>query len=352
MPKIMKDFPSVSLLVATRNEAQHIEDCLNSIISQQYPVELLEILVIDGMSEDTTRDIVTSIIDMHENIRLIENKKIIQSAAWNLGIDLCQADVISIVSGHVTLAPDYVAKAVKTLQRTGADLVGGTIRAISSTKDGEAIALAMSHPFGVGGARHRYTEKEAETDSVFMGFCHRSVFEKIGKYDEELVRNQDDEFSYRLLKAGGRIICNPVIKSFYHSRSTYRSLWKQYYQYGFYKVRVLQKHPTQMRPRQFVPLLFVLAVIAAILSLVLPWGWLALASILSVYLLANIAVSLALAQKEGWQYLWRLPSAFATLHISYGLGFLVGLIKFYNRWGNGLGKVPKLKQHISDGESK
>jgi len=325
--------PKVSLLVAVRNEAEHIEDLVSSIKAQDYPVDKLEVLILDGRSTDGTGEIVRNLIDGYPNFQLLENPKTIQSTAWNLGIEMCTGEIISIVSGHVILAPDYVSKAVATLQRTGADMVGGTIRAVSATRVGEAIALAMSHPFGVGGARHRYTDREEETDSVFMGFCRRSVYEKIGNYDEELVRNQDDEFSYRLTKAGGRIICNPEIVSYYHSRSTYQSLWHQYFQYGVYKVRVLQMHPGQMRPRQFVPLVFVLGLILSlVLGVFFPWGWIPLVGLVSLYAFANLAVSLMLAKREGWRYFWLLPPAFTTIHVSYGLGFIAGLFKFWKRW--------------------
>lgn len=326
-------YPLVSLLVATRNESGFIGACINSLLEQTYPETKLEIFILDGQSEDGTWEIAENLIKLKTNFRLVGNPKRIQSSAWNMGIDLCQGEIISIVSGHVVLEPDYVSKAVETLQRTGADLVGGTVRTINSGRVGQAIALAMSSPFGVGGARFRYTNKEEETDSVFMGFCRREVYEKIGNYDEELVRNQDDEFSYRLRKAGGKIICNPQIKSYYYSRSSYRSLWKQYFQYGFYKVRVLQKHPKQMSLRQFVPLLFVLSlVISILLSLLVSWGWLFLVALLGAYILANVSASLITAQKHGWKHLLFLPIAFATLHLSYGLGFLFGLFRFSGRW--------------------
>jgi len=333
MSKNSRAYPRVSLLVAIRNEAEHIADLIASIKAQGYPADMLEVIILDGGSTDGTGEIVRKLIDRCPNFQLVENPKTIQSAAWNLGIEMCTGEIISIVSGHVTLAPDYVSTAVATLQRTGADMVGGTIRAVSDTRIGEAIALAMSHPFGVGGARHRYTDREEETDSVFMGFCHRSVYEKIGGYDEELVRNQDDEFSYRLTRAGGRILCNPEIKSYYHSRSTYKSLWEQYFHYGFYKVRVLQKHPGQMRPRQFVPLVFVIGLILSlVLTVFFPWGWIPLVGLVGLYAFANLAVSLMLAKREGWAYFWLLPPAFAAIHISYGLGFLAGLFKFYDKW--------------------
>jgi len=331
--KISGTIPKVSLLVAVRNEANYIKKLISSIIDQTYPNEKLEVIILDGGSTDGTWEIVKELIQGHSNFQLLENPKGVQSAAWNLGIDLSHGEIISIVSGHVNLAPDYVEKAVETLQRTGADLVGGTIRAISTGVVGQAIALAMSSPFGVGGARHRYTEVEQETDSVFMGFCHRSLYEKIGKFDEELVRNQDDEFSYRLTKTGGRIVCNPEIISYYHTRSTLNSLWRQYFQYGFYKVRVLQKHPAQMRPRQFVPPAFVLALLAGILlTIFTPWGWVALTALVGAYLLANLAASVFTAKNHGWRYLPLLPFAFTILHLSYGLGFLIGLFKFWKRW--------------------
>jgi len=331
--KKQADLPVTSLLVAVRNEANYIKNCISSLQSQTYPQDKLEVIILDGGSTDGTDQIVQSLIKGHPNFKFFDNPKIIQSAAWNFGLDICSGDIISIVSGHVTFAPDYVSKAVDTLQRTGSDMVGGTIRAVSETRVGQAIALAMSHPFGVGGARHRYTDREEETDSVFMGFSRRSVYEKIGGYDEELVRNQDDEFSYRLSKTGGRIICNPEIVSYYHSRSTIKSLWQQYYQYGFYKVRVLQKHPGQMRPRQFVPLAFVLGLILTVLfSLITSWGWIVLAGMVGIYTLANLTASFLIARREGWRYFWLLPLAFATIHLAYGLGFLVGLFKFWNRW--------------------
>jgi cellulose synthase/poly-beta-1,6-N-acetylglucosamine synthase-like glycosyltransferase len=219
-------------------------------------------------------------------------------------------------------------------------MVGGTVRAHSTSPIGNAIALAVSTPFGVGGARFRYTDEEEETDTVFMGFCRRSVFQKLGGFDEELVRNQDDEFSYRLTKAGGRIICNPGIASTYYNRATLKSLWNQYFQYGYWKVRVLQKHPLQMRLRQFVPPTFVLGLLGTSLltfSSVLRHLSIALPM---MYLVANLTVSIILSFKNGRQYLLLLPLVFLILHVSYGLGFLIGLVKFAKRWGDRSGKIP------------
>lgn len=337
---MMSDQPLVSLLVAMRNEAAYIEECIHSILNQDYPQESIEVFILDGQSDDDSKKIVERMISNRENYHLVENIKRIQSAAWNLGIQLSHGDVISIVSGHSRLSLDYVSKATETLLRTKADIVGGTVRATSSSHMGEAIALAMSVPFGVGGATFRYTEKEQETDTVFMGFCWRSTYKKIGGFDEELVRNQDDEFSNRLRKVGGRIICNPKIISYYNNRATLRSLWSQYFQYGYYKVRVLQKHPRQMSLRQFVPPSFVLALLVSAILVLSPSLKPISLIVPLLYMIANITASLWTATKFSWKHLRWLPLIFAILHLSYGLGFLFGMLKFWNRWGDKTGRVP------------
>jgi len=159
-----------------------------------------------------------------------------------------------------------------------------------------------------------------------------------------LVRDQDDEFNYRLREHGGKIVLNPEIRSIYSTRSTPKSLWKQYFQYGFYKVRVLQKHPRQMSLRQFVPPAFVLGLAASLLlTLFTNRGFWMLLMVAGSYLLANLAASINIAAKKGWRNLLLLPVAFAIIHISYGLGFLSGLVKFWNRWGDKIGKVAELR---------
>jgi succinoglycan biosynthesis protein ExoA len=336
----MDDQPLVSLLVAMRNESAHIKECVYSILNQDYPQEKIEVLIFDGQSDDNSRRIVEEVIAGKKNYHLLENKKRIQSAAWNLGVQFSHGEVISIVSGHSKLASNYVSKAVETILRTNVDMVGGTVRATSSGYTGDTIAYAMSTPFGVGNAKFRYSDRELETDTVFMGFCWRATYEKIGGFDEELVRNQDDEFSNRLRKAGGQIVCNPKIISYYNNRSTLHSLWSQYYQYGFWKVRVLQKHPREMSLRQFVPPVFVLALLVSLLFAFLPATRVLSPLIPLLYLLANLGSSVITASKRGWQYLPLFPVAFGILHLSYGFGFLVGLFKFWNRWGDKKGKVP------------
>lgn len=335
--------PSITLLIPMYNEEKYIGLCLSSLLKQDYPKEKFEVIIFDGGSLDHSREIVKKNIANYPQVHLKHNPKKIQAAAWNLGLSCAKGQIIGIVSAHSVLAPDYVSNIIETLIRTGADMVGGPTVAHAEGLIAQTIALALNSPFGVGNARFHYTNKEIEVDSVFMGACWRKTYEKIGGFDEELVRNQDDEFSYRLRKAGGKIICNPKIQSRYYSRSSISGLWRQYFQYGLYKVRVLQKHPLQMSVRQFVPPLFVLSLLVSIiLTITVNWGWILLASILGSYLIANLAVSLNTAIKRGLSYLPLLPLTFATIHTSYGLGFLAGLIKFYNRWGDKSGQVPSI----------
>lgn len=324
--------PRVSLLVAMRNEVGYIERCLDSLLAQDYPPGCLEIWVMDGHSTDGSQQIVERILRGRSNAHLISNPGITQAKGWNLGIEYATGQVIGIVSAHSELAPDYVSKAVDTLQRTGADMVGGPMRADSPTRVGQAVALATSSRFGVGGARFHYATREEPVDTVYMGVCWKELYQRIGGFDEEMVNNQDDELSYRLLKHGGRIVCNPAIRSRYYNRATLRSLWRQYFRYGYWKVRVMQKHPHQMRLRQFVPPTFVACLLGlALLAFFTPVASMLLALVGAAYVSGNLAASVWTACKRGWRHLALLPPTFAILHLSYGIGFLKGGLDFLVR---------------------
>lgn len=205
----------------------------------------------------------------------------------------------------------------------------------------KVVSITTSTPFGVGNSKFHYAKAEEEVDSVYMGAWRKEVFHRIGLFDEELVRNQDDEFNYRLKETGGKIILNPEIKSLYTPRGTPLSLWKQYFQYGYWKVRVLQKHPRQMSLRQFAPPALMFALIASLLLLFFPTYRLVSTLVPLAYLLANLTATIWTSKKNGWRYLAHLPPVFAILHFSYGLGFIFGLFKFSKRWGDRVGKTPQ-----------
>ncbi len=323
--------PFVSVILPIRNEGPFIERTLGAVLNQTYPADRYEVVVADGMSTDDTKAIVSRTAAAYPSVKvtLIDNPRRIVPTGLNLALAAARGDVIVRVDGHTIIAPDYVEQCVLVLQRSHADNAGGRMDAVSDTLFGRAVALATSSPFGVGGARFHYSDKEEWVDTVYLGAWPRSVFDWNGLFDEELVRNQDDEFNYRLLARGGRIRLSPTIRSRYYARSTPRGLCRQYAQYGFWKVRVMQKHLREMRVRQFVPPLFVagLASLAAS-SLVVPaFKWL-LYGVLGAYAVAAAIATVRVARRPLGPHLLLVPLTFPLLHISYGSGFLAGLVAF------------------------
>ena len=338
--------PSVTIIMPVRNEADYIKRSLTAILDQDFPLDQLEILIADGMSSDDTRDIIQDIATEHPQltIKILDNPGQIVPTGMNIALREANHDFIIRIDGHCEIAPDYIRRCIEHLQENNVDVVGGSIETIGENLRSEAFALAMGSAFGVGNSAFRIGKDQAVlTDSVPFPAFTRSIIEKAGYYDEELVRNQDDEYNYRIRKLGGKILLSPDIHSRYYSRGSFGNLWRQYYQYGYWKVRVLQKHPFQMSLRQFVPPAFVSGlVVLSALSFIPNFRLLAIIGFLA-YVTPNVMASLFIAKQHGWKYLPLLPPAFAILHISYGMGFLVGLFKFWNRWGDKTGNVGALQ---------
>jgi glycosyltransferase involved in cell wall biosynthesis len=320
--------PSVTLVVAMRNEGPSIERCLASIAAQDYPADRLEVLVYDGASTDDSVALARAFIADRPGWDVRPNPRRIQAAAWNLGIAAASGEILGIVSGHAELGPGYVRAAVDTLLRTGVDMVGGPVRAIAEGDVGAAIAIATSTPFGVGGARHHYLSEPAEVDTVFMGVARLSTWRRY-PFDEEFVRNQDDELSYRLLDGGGRIVCDPAIESSYRSRATLGGLWRQYFGYGCWKVRVIQAHPRQARFRHLAPATLVTTLGAAgLLGIVSRRARAAAVLELGLYAGAITAAAVRYRDRDRPGSGALLAVVYPILHLSYGIGMLRGLWQF------------------------
>lgn len=319
-----------------RNEADYIAKSLGATLEQDYPPELMEIIVVDGMSTDATREIAHSLQMRSPNVRLIDNPEKIAPTGLNRAMALARGEIIIRVDGHCEIAPDYVRRSVEHLQNDGVDGVGGPIETIGETATAQVIAAAMSSSFGVGGSAFRTVKgKTMLADTIAFPAYKRSIIERAGQYDEELVRNQDDEYNYRLRKMGAKLLLAADVRSRYYSRSAIPKLFKQYFQYGFWKVRVLQKHPRQMSLRQFIPPLFVASLLFSLfLTLISPYGWRWLGVIIGCYLIVNLIASARTASRcdQFWPHLILLPIVYSSLHLSYGLGFSFGLIKFARRW--------------------
>lgn len=329
------DWPSVSVIMPIRNEGRFIVRSLGAVLAQDYPAGRLEVLVADGRSDDGTREAVCRLAERRPStkVSLVDNPGRIVPTGFNAALAQARGQIIVRVDGHTIVARDYVRQCVEALAATGAENVGGRMDPIGKGWFGRAVAIASCSRFGVGGAQFHYADREMSVDTVYLGAWPRRVFDRLGGFDEEQVRNQDDEFNYRLRKHGGRIVLTPAIKSRYFNRATPRSAWRQYFQYGYWKVRVMQKHPWQMRPRQFAPALLVASLgssgLAAWVSPASAWVAIAL---VAAYATANLGASIGLARGQPAAVRAALPLAFATLHLAYGCGFLVGLAAFWNRW--------------------
>lgn len=328
--------PLVSIVLPIRNESAYIERTLQSVKAQDYPQNRIELFVIDGDSTDDTKAIVERFSATYPGLQLLSNSKRIVPVALNMALRRVRGDVVIWLDGHCEVARDYVSRCVGNLASSGADCVGGPIHTVGSTYRAQAIAAGMSCWFGVGGSRFRTVKNRTLfVDTVAFPAYIRKAIERTGCFDEELVRNQDEEYNYRLRKLGGKILLASDIHSVYYGRSTFRSLWRQYFQYGFWKVRVLQKHVRQMQLRHFIPPVFVGAILVlSIAGFTSRLSRQALTLILVGYATANLLASVARAMKVGRRFLPALPLVFLILHVSYGLGFLLGLVRFGLRWGD------------------
>lgn len=321
---------TVSIVIPCRNEQKYIEKCIRSFLKQSYPQELLTIIVADGMSDDKTRDIIKDIQKENKNVVCLDNKEFTAPKGMNLGIRYSKSEIIIIFGAHAYADKDFVLENVKALEREGVGCTGGIITTINENIKGAAIAEAMSCPFGVGNALFRFSEKECFVDTVGFGAYRKELLNEIGYFDEELVRNQDDELNYRVVKSGAKILLTPKIKSTYYSRGDFKKLWRQYFQYGFWKVRVIQKHKKPAAIRHLIPMAFVLFLgLGAIGSLFSKFIALSFSAILSLYLLLDLIFSVKISIKKNIKYLGYLFVTFPILHISYGLGFLSGIVNFY-----------------------
>lgn len=347
----------ISVIMACRNEAAHIRDVLESVLSQEeVPGQTREILIADGMSDDGTREILEAYQQRFPELHILANPGKIVSTGLNAAIQASRGGVILRMDAHTEYAPDYIRRCVEILDASGADNVGGPARTKSRGWLGKAIAAAYHSRFACGGARFHDEDYEGLVDTVPYGCWKRSTFERVGFFDEELVRNQDDEFNLRVVRAGGKIWQSPAIVSWYSPRSSLASLFRQYFQYGFWKVHVVRKHRLPASWRHLMPAMFVLAnlllplgTIAASLfdlrdlSGMLLWTW---AGALGLYTAVSVLAAYATARSNRDSSLLPiLPLVFLTYHFSYGLGFLISATRLLS--GRGAARAGKLATELS-----
>jgi succinoglycan biosynthesis protein ExoA len=325
--------PFVSVIVPMRNEERHIQECLSSLLAQDYPAGRFEVLVVDGQSNDRSRALAESFVGGDGGrVRLLDNPGRSTARGLNVGLRGARGEIVVRVDAHAVVEPDFLSQSVAALKVSGADVVGGPIRTVGRGLVGEAIAMAMSSPFGVGDAAFRHSEREQWTDTVPFAAYRRALFERAGPFAEDIERGEDCEFHYRLREAGGRILLTPAVRSIYYSRSSFPGAFRQYFAYGRGKVEVLRRHPGQARLRQLVPGAFVSVLGVSVVLASRGGRWpLPLLAVGGAYISASLTASVIVAARRGWRHLPLLPVAFACLHVGYGMGFLTALAAIVKR---------------------
>jgi len=325
--------PLVSVIIPCYNEEQFIRPLLTNILEQDYPADRLEIFIVDGMSTDRTPEIISGFHRQYPNIQWIQNEKRFVPFALNLGIRQSRGEVIVRMDAHCVYPENYIRALVGHLYKLKADNVGGTwlTKPSGNSVKAHAIAQALSSSFGVGNSMYRLgVNKIRKADTVPFGCFHRSLFDRIGFFDEELLRNQDDEFNARIIENGGSIYLVPDVVITYYARPRVSSLMRMFFQYAFFKPLVNRKLNKPATLRQFVPPVFVLFLLFGWLSVFISLDLFKVYLIgMGLYAFLNLTVTIKSAiTAQRWGPIFFLPWIFFVQHLAYGVGYLLGIITF------------------------
>ena len=326
--------PNVSIIVPVRNEERYLNYCLDSIAKQTYPHKLIEILIVDGRSEDNTKMIAEKFAEKADiTVRILENSSGNTPCGLNIGYKNAKGDIFIHFIGHAMMPQDFVEKNVTYIIKTEADAVGGLI--ISSCLEDKVIpkgiGYALNSPFGLGGVTARTGTKAGYIDNPSFAAYRKELFDKYGYIDERLTRNQDYEFNQRITSQGAKIFFTPEIKSYYFNRPDYKSLWREYLNAAKWRTYMVGRFANALRKRHFVPPLLILSLVTlGILSFFSLWALGGLLGVLGLYLLAALGSSALVAvRRRGLKYLPAIFLSYLVIHLAYGLGFIWGFIYFF-----------------------
>ncbi|MFQ3549186.1 MAG: glycosyltransferase family 2 protein [Armatimonadota bacterium] len=318
----------ISVIVPTRNEIEFINKNLDSLFANKCSEFNFEIIVVDGMSDDGTREVVIDYIKKGENIKLLDNPKLTTPSALNIGINNASGDIIIIAGAHSEYSEDYIYQCITALESTKADNVGGPWIAEGNTYIQKAIALVHSSPFAVGGAKSHNTNYEGYVDTVTYGCYKKEIIKKIGMFDEELLKCEDDELNYRLIRSGGKIWQTPKIKLKYYPRASIKSLFKQYFSYGFWKVKFFKKHKKHASIRHFIPGLYFFLLIVSMIGMLLNDSLkIIFILLIGAYIFLITLATIHLTRKSKLIYMPIYPIIFSCFHAGYGIGYIYGVLR-------------------------
>jgi glycosyltransferase involved in cell wall biosynthesis len=318
----------ISVIIPCRNEENFIESTLESILNQTLSPENYEVIVVDGMSTDKTREIIRQYTDEYKNLFLFDNIEKITPFAMNIGIRQSSGKYVAICGAHTTYAPDFLEKGLELLSKlTDVDCVGGPIISEGSNAFSKSVALAMSSLIGIGNAKHRFPNYEGYAEMACFPIFRRSVFESVGLYDESLVRNHDDELCLRLRNKGGKIFISPSVKSFYYVRSNPKKLFFQYFSYGYWRWIVSKMYKMPIAFRQFVPTLFIIILVLFLIAGITTKNSFIIFLLPVIYVSVLLFNGIKIGLKKGFSIGLNFIFAVLILHFSYGIGFLTSLIE-------------------------
>ena len=323
---------TVSVIIPCRNEEKFIQTTIDRVFQQDYPHELLEVLVADGMSTDRTRDIIEENQKKRQNLQLILNEKLTVPNAFNIAIPASMGDIIVILGAHSDVPSNYISVLVSKLIELNAANVGAVMESLppDDSIKSLAIAEACSRKIGMGNSLFRVGVKEVmEVDTVPFGCYPKEIFEKIGLFDTDLTRNQDDEFNARVKRSGGKIFLIPEIKFTYYTRNSYSKLWTMFYQYGLFKPLVNKKIKIPSSFRQFAPMILVLSLLFLLgASLYHPLFLTLLFAELALYYGLIILSAFSLPKQKFIHLVFHFMLSVQVIHFAYGFGYLKGIWKF------------------------
>lgn len=319
----------ISVIIPCRNEKQYIRDTILSLLNQKIEGYSIEIIIVDGMSQDGTRELLTQLSSLHPDITILDNPARITPAALNIGIKYSRGKYIAILGAHAEYEHDYFRQNLKIMEEyPEVSCAGGPIISKGKNNFAKAAAISMSSTIGVGNAKHRFPEYEGYAEMACFPFFRKEVFEKYGLYDERLIKNQDDEFCFRIRLKGEKIFLSNKIKSTYYVRDSISDLFRQYYSYGKWRIPVLLIHKTPISYRQQVPALFFsLVVLLFIVSFIVGDIFIGLC-LPALYLITLSMFAILKLKGEKIGVVKYLPVSLFILHFSYALGFLSGISVF------------------------
>jgi succinoglycan biosynthesis protein ExoA len=320
--------PQVSIIIPCYNEQNTIRLLLDALYQQTFPRAEMEIIIADGMSEDSTRDVIAAWQAENSEliVRVVDNPKRAIPSGVNRAIEAAEGAFIVRLDAHSMPNLDYVERSVNALKDGRGDNVGGAWRIQPGGSGGMAksIAVAAAHPLGVGGAQYRVGGQPQAVDTVPFGAFRKELFNRFGLYDESLLSNEDYEYNARIRKAGGVVWFDPKIQSVYFARSTFKDLARQYWRYGYWKFQMLRRYPETIRWRQGLPPIFVLSVLG--LGLLAIWfGWARWLLILEIMIYGTILIFAGLQiaiRRRDLRILAGVPLAIFIMHFTWGLAFI------------------------------